>query len=105
MDGDVKLNESSVVLVHIPYKVPELNKNIPPEESKEESKEEKNVYCAYGKVSKINFLLNGKMRVKVDIGVRSAKDFKTEQELPERELENYLHYAIIEETINIHDAR
>lgn len=97
MDGDVKLNESSVVLVHIPYKVPE--------ESKEESKEEKNVYRAYGKVSKITFLLNGKMRVKVDIGVRSAKDFKTEQELPERELENYLHYAIIEETINIQDAR
>lgn len=45
MDGDLKLNESSVVLVHIPYKVPE--------ESKEESKKDKNVYRAYGKVSKI----------------------------------------------------
>jgi hypothetical protein len=48
MDGDVKLNESSVVLVHIPYKVPE--------ESKEESKKDKKVYRAYGKVSKIGLL-------------------------------------------------
>jgi hypothetical protein len=45
------------------------------------------------------------MRVKVDIGVLSAKDFKTEQSLPTEELDNYLSYAIIEETINIEDAR
>jgi hypothetical protein len=48
MDGDVKLNESSVVFVQIPYKVHE--------ESKEESKKDKKFYRAYGKVSKIGLL-------------------------------------------------
>jgi hypothetical protein len=64
MDGEVKLNESSVVLVQIPYKEVEAG--------------EEDNYRAYGKVSNFNFLSNGKMRVKIDIGVRSAKDFNDE---------------------------
>ena len=36
-------------------------------------------YHAYGKVSNITFLKNGRLNVKVDIGVLSAKDFRTPQ--------------------------
>jgi hypothetical protein len=45
------------------------------------------------------------MKVKIDVGIRSAKDFNSEQKLPEGEFADYLNYAIIEETINLEEAR
>ena len=95
MDGEKKINESSVVKIEIPYHKTQFMKN--PQRT--------DFYHAYGKVSNITFLKNGRLNVKVDIGVLSAKDFRTPQLLPDGEFTDYLNYAIIEETVNIEDAR
>jgi hypothetical protein len=53
------------------------------------------------------FLQSGKLDVEVDIGVVSAKDYKTKQRLPKGKRSDYsefLEYAIVEEVINLEDA-
>ncbi len=62
---------------------------------------------ADGKVNSVTFLKNGKLDVEVDIGVVSAKDYKTKQKLPKGKRTDYvefLDYAIIEEVVNLPDA-
>ncbi len=60
MEGQKKVNENCLVQIRIMY-----------------SDQAQANYMADGKVNSVTFLKSGKLDVEVDIGVVSAKDYKT----------------------------
>ena len=95
MEGQKKVNENCIVQIRIMYSV------------LAQASQKQPFYMADGKVNSVTFLKSGKLDVEVDIGVVSAKDYKTKQKLPKGKRTDYaefLDYAIVEEVINLPDA-
>ena len=95
MEGQKKVNENCIVQIKIMYSDHARAFYSEP------------FYMGNGKVNSVTFLPSGKLDVEVDIGVVSAKDYKTKQRLPKGRRSDYaefLEYAIVEELINLPDA-
>ena len=65
MEGQKKVNENCIVQIRIRYA------SFTDFETQHES------YIGNGKVNKVTFLPTGKLEVEVDIGLVSAKDYRT----------------------------
>lgn len=70
MEGEKKVTDCTIVKIQIPY-TRRLFDFRPGAAYKGE------FYSCYAKVCKVKFQPNGKLNVTVEIGVLSAKDFKT----------------------------